>query len=64
MHAFGCIEYVILPDEKRDKFDAKDTKCLFLGYDESIKPYRFMCLKINKIIKSRDVMFMKDRTSI
>jgi len=63
MHVFGCIAYAMVPDEKRCKLDAKGTKCLFLGYCESTKAYRLMCVQ-SKIIKCRDVEFMEDSTSV
>lgn len=28
MCVFGCIAYAMVPNEKRDKLDAKGTKCL------------------------------------
>ena len=37
---------------------------LTLGYCEGTEVYRPMCLETKKIIKSRDVMFMKDSGSI
>jgi hypothetical protein len=33
--------------------------CVFLGYYESTKVYRLMCVKIKRIIKSRDVVFIE-----
>jgi len=63
MRVFGCTAYAMVPHEKRGKLDAKGTKCLFLGYCEGTKAYRLMCLQTNKIIKSRDVVFMEDSTS-
>jgi len=61
---FGCVAYTIVPDEKRGKLDAKGTKCLFLGYCEETGTYRLMYLQTKKIIKSRDVVFMEDKTNI
>lgn len=61
---FGFIKYAMVSDEKTGKLDAKDTKCLFFGYCEGITTHRLMYLKINEIIKSRDVAFVEDRTSI
>lgn len=61
---FGFIVYAMVSDEKTGKLDAKDTKCLFFGYCEGITIHRLMYLKINEIIKSRDVAFVEDRTSI
>ena len=53
-----------MPDERRDKLDVKGTKCLFLDYCEGTKAYRLMCLQTKNIIKSRDVVFMKNDTII
>jgi hypothetical protein len=64
MRMFGCLAYAMVPDEKRGKLDAKDTKCLSLGYCEGIKAYRLMCLQTKKIIKCRDVKFLEDSTSM
>jgi transposase InsO family protein len=64
MRVFGCIAYAMVPDAKRGKLDAKGTKCLFLGYCEGTKAYRLMCVETRKIIKSRDVVFVEDNTSI
>ena len=51
-------------DAKRGKLDAKGTKCLFLGYCEGTKAYRLMCIETRKIIKSRDVVFDEESTSV
>jgi hypothetical protein len=58
------LDYTMVPDEKRDKLDAKGTKCLFLGYCEGTKVYRLMCLQTKKIIKCTDVEFLEDSTSM
>lgn len=54
----------MLPNEKNDKLDAKNTKCLLFGYCKGTRAYRLICWKTNKIMKSRDVLFMDDRTSV
>lgn len=64
MRVFGCIAYAMVPDAKRGKLDAKGTKCLFLGYCEGTKAYRLMCVETKKIIRSRDVVFVEDSTSV
>lgn len=38
IHEFGCIAY----DEKKGKLDAKDMKCLFLGYCQGTNAYRLI----------------------
>lgn len=50
----------MVSNEKRGKLDAKETKCLFLDYYEGIKTYRLISVKIKKIIKYRDVIFMEE----
>ena len=50
----------MVPNEKRDKLDAKCTKCLFLDYCKETKAYRLMRLQTKKITKVRYVIFMED----
>ena len=58
-----CIyAYVMVPDEQRDKLDAKCTKYLFLG--QGTKAYRLKYLQTKKIIRNRNVVFMEDDTSV
>jgi len=62
MRVFGSMAYVMVANEKR--FNAKRTKCMFLGYCEGMEAYRLMCLETMKIIKSGDVVFMEDSGSM
>ena len=39
LKVFVCICYVHVPDELRTKLDAKDEKCIFLGYSLEHKGY-------------------------
>jgi hypothetical protein len=61
MRVLGCIAFAKVSDEKRSKLDAKGIKCLFLGYCEGTKAYRLICMKKQKIIKSLDAVFFKDK---
>jgi hypothetical protein len=63
MTIFGCIAYAKVLDYMRGKLDAKGTRCIFLGYCEGTKAYRFMCLGTQKIIKSRDVEFLEHKSA-
>ena len=63
MGVFRCITYAMVPAEKRSKLDAKNFKCLFIGYCACIKVHRVMSLKTNKNIKIKDVVLMEDGTS-
>ena len=51
-------------DVNAKRFNAKGTKCMFLGYCKYMEAYRLMCLETKKIIKCRDVVFMEDSASI
>lgn len=61
LKTFGCIAMAHVPKEKRDKWDAKSTELLFVGYDENVKGYRLMDTRTYKIINSRDVVFFKNQ---
>lgn len=60
MHTFGC-EYVKILDELRRKLDSKARKLYFVGYNEQSKAFRLLDKKTNKIIISRDVIFLDDK---
>ena len=64
MRVFECITYAMVPDEKKDKLDAKDTKCLFLVYYEETKVYRLMYLQTEHSIEIKDMVSMKDSTNV
>ena len=51
MCVFENLAYAMILNEKKGKLDAKEIKCMFLGYCEGTKAYRLMCLKTKKIIK-------------
>jgi len=50
-----------IPKEKRDKWDTKSKKLLFVGYDENVKGYRLMDPNTHKIINSRDIVFLENQ---
>ena len=54
---FRCICYAHVPAEKRTKLDEKSQKCVFLGNSDVTKGYRFLDVKTNKLVVSRDVIF-------
>ena len=41
LKVFGCNSYVHVPDEKRSKLDKKAIKCIFVGYSQKSKDYKF-----------------------
>nr|GEU68392.1 hypothetical protein [Tanacetum cinerariifolium] len=63
----GCGAVVRLSDPKRKTLGEKGTNCIFVGYAEHFKAYRFYVIEpndpvsINSIIESRDVIFDENR---
>ncbi|KAI5332050.1 hypothetical protein L3X38_022178 [Prunus dulcis] len=54
---FGCVCYVHISTEVRQKLDAKSTKGIFVGYAICEKGYRVYDPATKKILLSRDVVF-------
>eukprot|EP00794_Sanderia_malayensis_P002050 gene2050-biopygen1853 len=59
LKVFGCIAYVHVPKEKRKKLDKKSTKCIFIGYPEDRKAYKFYNPATKKMSISRDALFLE-----
>lgn len=60
MKIFGSEAMVYVPKEKRQKWDRKSVKMIFVGYCDNTKGYRFMDPKSHKVVKSRDVTFIEN----
>ncbi|GJX84110.1 zinc finger, CCHC-type containing protein [Tanacetum coccineum] len=66
---FNVLIIVRLPDPKRKTLGEKSIDCIFVGYVEHSKAYRFYVIEpnnsvsINTIIESRDVIFDENRFS-
>ncbi|GJW22773.1 hypothetical protein Tco_0033395 [Tanacetum coccineum] len=66
---WGCKAVVRLPDPKRKTLDEKGIDCIFVGYAEHSKAYRFYVIEpndsvsINSIIESKDAIFDENRFS-
>jgi hypothetical protein len=54
---FGCVAYVHVVYQKRQKLDPKSESCIFFGYSEQSKAYRLCNPLTNSIVVSRDVIF-------
>lgn len=59
MRIFGSETMVHVPKERRQKWDKKSEKMIFVGYCERTKGYRVMHPKTHQIMKSRDVIFFE-----
>jgi hypothetical protein len=56
-HIFGSVAWANVLDEKRKVLQHKSEKCIFVGYSEDVKGYRFLQPHCNEIINRRDVQF-------
>ena len=62
LKVFGCLLYVHVAKDQRGKLDPKSRPCIFLGYGEDEFGYRLCDLIDKKVIKSRDIVFMEEKT--
>lgn len=56
---FGSEVMVHIPKEKRQKWDYKSQKLIFVGYEENSKAYRCIDKATRKLTISRDVIFLE-----
>lgn len=62
LRVFKCVAYTHVPKEKRHKLDDKSEKCIFTGYSEESKAYRLYNPVTKKIVISRDMEFLEDKS--
>ncbi|GJV09955.1 zinc finger, CCHC-type containing protein [Tanacetum coccineum] len=68
LRVWGCRVGVRLPDPKKKTLGGKGIDCIFVGYAEHSKAYRFYVIEpnesvsINSIIESRDAIFDENQT--
>ncbi|GJY21209.1 zinc finger, CCHC-type containing protein [Tanacetum coccineum] len=69
LRVWGCKEVVRLPDPKLKTLGERGIECIFVGYVEHSKAFRFYVIKpnesvsINLIIESKDAIFDENRFS-
>ncbi|GJU20002.1 zinc finger, CCHC-type containing protein [Tanacetum coccineum] len=67
LRIWGCRAIVRLPESKKRKLGDKGIECIFLGYAQNSKAYRFIVVEpndlisVNTIIGSRDARFDENR---
>lgn len=54
---FGCEAFSHVPDQKRNKLEAKSQKLIFVGYDKNSTNYRLYNPENRKIVIARSVLF-------
>ena len=57
---FGCVAYAQVPEVKRKKLSDHGEKCIFIGYNEESKAYKFYNPLTKKLVISRDVFNEKE----
>ncbi|KAL0545202.1 hypothetical protein IC582_020351 [Cucumis melo] len=61
LRTWDCLAYIKIPDPKRRKLASRAYECVFIGYAENSKAYRFYDLENKVVIESNDVDFFKDK---
>ncbi|CAM8972007.1 unnamed protein product [Rhodiola kirilowii] len=62
LKVFGCRAFVHIPKDERTKLDNKAKQCIFIGYGDEKWGYKLYDPANKKVIRSRDVVFLKDQT--
>ena len=61
LSVFGCLCYVLIPGQIRNKLEARSTKAVFIGYSTTQKGYKCYDPEGRRVLVSRDVKFVEER---
>ena len=61
LRVFGCLAYVHVAKDQKGNLDLKSRPCIFLSYDDEEFGYKLWDLTEKKMIRSRDIVFMKEK---
>jgi len=61
LRVFGCVCFVLVSGDQRNKLDAKSTRCMFIGYSTTQKRYKCYDPINQRLYVSRDVKFFEER---
>ena len=61
LRVFGCLCYVMVPGERRNKLEAKSTKAMFIGYSITQKGYKCYDPITRRVLVSREVKFVESK---
>ncbi|KAG7599434.1 Integrase catalytic core [Arabidopsis suecica] len=62
LRVFGCVCFVLVPGDQRNKLEPKSEKCVFLGYSTTQKGYKCFNPSTNRMLVSRDVKFFEEQS--
>ncbi|CAF4808934.1 unnamed protein product [Pieris macdunnoughi] len=62
-HIFGTVCYLMVPKERRKKWDAKGAQGVFVGYSDDIDGFRVWIKDTRNVIRSREVVFGPEHSS-
>ena len=60
LRVFGCLSFVHNLDGKRQKFDPKASKAIFVGYPQDTKGYKLYDLSSKRFVRSRNIIFYEN----
>ena len=61
LRVFGCVCFVLVPGELRNKLEPKSTRAMFIGYSTTQKGYKCYNPETTRVLVSRDVKFMESK---
>ena len=61
LRVFGCICFVLVPGEQRNKLDARSSKAMLIGYSPTQKGYKCYDPVARRVLISRDVKFLETK---
>ncbi|KAL0642049.1 hypothetical protein Bca4012_102844 [Brassica carinata] len=61
LRVFGCVCYVMVPGQQRNKLEAKSTKAMFIGYSITQKGYKCYDPEARRVMVSREVKFVETK---
>lgn len=59
LRVFGCLCFVLIPGEQRNKLEPKSTRAMFIGYSPQQKGYKCYVPETRRVLVSRDVKFVE-----
>ena len=64
LRVFGCLAYVHVSKDQRGILYPKSRPCIFLGYGDDEFGYPLWHLAKKKVIRSRNIIFMEEKTIV